>query len=102
MQDKIGTSPGQSSFVCVFQPKFQDGFEGNPERGALGIRMKTHFENHGLDTFHVCQVDLQKFAFWHHQCPLIILDLAQHKTMRPFLLMGLKMERELVLQHTPM
>ena len=26
-------------------------FEGNPERGPLGICMKPHFENLGLDTF---------------------------------------------------
>ena len=36
-------------------------------------------ENLGLDTFPVSQVDLQKFAFWDHRCPAVILDQAQYK-----------------------
>ena len=45
------------------QPKFQDEFEGDPERGPLGLCMKPNFENLGLGTFPVSLVDLQKFAF---------------------------------------
>ena len=41
--------------------------------------MMPHFENLGLDTFPVSQVDLQNFAFRDNQCPPVILDLAQHK-----------------------
>ena len=55
-------SPANPAYSFVFQPKFQDRFEGNPERGLLGIRMKPHLENLDLDTFPVSQVDLQKFA----------------------------------------
>ncbi len=62
---------------CVFQPNFRDGFEGNPEREPMGTHMQAHFENLGLDTFPVSQVYLQKFAFWHHQRPPVILNLAQ-------------------------
>ncbi len=65
-------------YSCVFQP-IQDGFEGNPEWKPLGICMWPHFENLRLDTFRVFQVDVQKFAFWDNQHPLVILDLAQHK-----------------------
>ncbi len=76
---KLKSNPANPAYSCVFRPKFQDAFEGNPERGPLGIRMQSHFENLGLDTFPVSQADLQKFAFWDHQCPPVILDLAQHK-----------------------
>ena len=46
-----------------FQPKYQDGFEGNPERGRLGISIKRHFDNLGPVTCHSPEVDLQKVAF---------------------------------------
>ena len=73
MQDKIGTpillktSPSDPAHSCVLQLKFQDGFEGNPEGGPLGIYMKSHFANHGVGTLPVSQVDLQKFPFWGQQ-----------------------------------
>ncbi len=76
---KLKSNPANPAYTCVFQPKFQDAFEGNAERGPLGIRMKPRFENLGLDTSLVSQVDLQKFAFWDHQGPPVILDPAQHK-----------------------
>ena len=76
---KLKSNPANPAYSCVFQPKFQDAFEGNPKRGPLGIHMKAHFENLGLDTFPVSQVDLPKFAFWDHRCSSAILELAQHK-----------------------
>ncbi len=76
---KVKSNPTNPAYSCVFHPKFQDAFEGNPERGPLGIRMKPHFENLGLDTFPVSQVNLQEFAFWDHHSPPVILDLAEHK-----------------------
>ncbi len=47
--------------------------EGKPERGPMGIRMKRHLENLGLDTFPVLQVDLHKSAFQDRQCPPVFL-----------------------------
>ncbi len=38
---KLKPNPAHPAYSCVFQPKFQDGFEGNPERGPLSIRMKS-------------------------------------------------------------
>ena len=49
-----------------------DGFEGNRERGPLVIFMKPPFEVLGQGTVPLCQVYLQKFAFWDHQNPEVI------------------------------
>ena len=82
--------------------------------------MKPHVENLGLGTFPISQIDLPKCAFWDHQLPPEFLDLARYirhnqlftkvniqrldpgmKTMKLYVLMDLKMKKELVLQFTP-
>ena len=38
-----------------------------------------HFENLGFGLFPVSQIGLKEFAFCDHQCPSVIVDLAQYK-----------------------
>ena len=53
------------------------------QKEGLGIRMKSRFENFGLGTFPISQVELQKFVFWDHQLPPVIFKLAQFKKDAP-------------------
>ncbi len=38
---KLKSNPVDSAYSCIFQSKFQDTFEGNPESGHLGIHIVT-------------------------------------------------------------
>lgn len=52
----------------------QDNLKENPEHVHLGLQKKYHFDDLGLGTLPISQVDPENFTFWSYQYPAVIVD----------------------------